>query len=137
MVNIFWEIVLSFAGVIAGFLVAEFVLEKIGLGIRTQKAKLSINELPEYLNRKFLVNCAILVGEKKKFSSLDDKEVEEMKRMVEEMKCKEMAIFKDDNCKLVVKEGIVLVCVSGKLISMKEVDEISETVHRALRGVGE
>ncbi|MDI9611211.1 MAG: hypothetical protein QFX36_07775 [Archaeoglobales archaeon] len=135
--KIFWEIVLSFIGVIAGFFVAEFVLEKIGLGIRTQKAKIGINELPEYLNRKFLVNCAILVGDKKRFSTMEDKEIEEMKKMVEEMKCKEIAIFKEDNCRLAIKKEKVLVCVSGKLISMKEIGEISETVHRALRGVGE
>lgn len=135
MVKIFWEIILSVVGVIVGFFVAEFMLEKIGVGITSQKTKLSINELPEYLNRKFLVNCAILIGEKKKFSTLDEKEIEEMKKMVEETNSKEVAIFKEENCKLVIKKGRILVCVSGKLISMKEISEISEIVHLALRGV--
>ncbi|MCS7144269.1 MAG: hypothetical protein NZ879_04540 [Archaeoglobaceae archaeon] len=135
--KIFWEIVLSFAGVIAGFFVAEFVLEKIGLGIKSQKTKINVNELPEYLNRKFLVNCAILFGEKKRFSNLEDQEIAEMKRMIEEMNCREIAIFKDENCKLAIKKGKVLVCVRGKVISMKDLSEISEVIHRALRGVGE
>ncbi|MEM2727209.1 MAG: hypothetical protein QXV61_03020 [Archaeoglobaceae archaeon] len=137
MVSIFWEIILSFAGVIVGFFVAEFVLEKIGLGIQPQKTKVNVNELPEYLNQKFLVNCAILIGEKKKFSNLEDQEIAEMKKMVEEMNCNEIAILKEENCKLAIKKGKILVCVRGKVISMKDLSEISEVIHRSLGGVGE
>ncbi len=137
MVDIFWEIVLSFAGVVGGFLVAEFMLEKIGLGMESQKARVNFNELPEFLSSKFLVNCAILIGEKKRFSNLEDEEIDEMKRMLEAANCTEIAVFKEENCKLAIKKGRVLVCVRGKLVSMKELAEISEVIHRALRGVGE
>lgn len=135
MVDIFWEIVLSFVGVIAGFLVAELLLDKIGLGIEVQKAKVSVNELPEYLNKKYLVNCAIMIGEKRKFSNLNEKEIAEMKKMVEETNYDEIAILKEGNCMLAIKKGNVLVFVRGKVISMRDLGEISEVVHRALRGV--
>ncbi|MCX8172669.1 MAG: hypothetical protein N3D09_03535 [Archaeoglobaceae archaeon] len=137
MIKILWEIVMSFAGVVAGFFVAEFVLEKIGFGVKTQKARVNINELPEYLNRKFLVNCAILFGERKRFSDLNDEEIAEMKKMLEDVNCNEIAILKDENCKLAIKKGKVLVCVRGKLLSMKALAEISEVIHRSLRGVAE
>jgi hypothetical protein len=134
--GIFWEIMLSFVGVVAGFLVAEFVLDKIGVRIDTQKTKVSINELPDLLNRKFLVNCAIFIGEKKKFSNLEEHEIAEMKKLVEETNCNEIAIFKEGNCKLAVRDGKVLVCVRGRIISMKDLAEISGIIHRSLRGVG-
>lgn len=137
MVSIFWEIILSFAGVIAGFFVAELVLGKIGLGIGAQKTKIDINELPEYLNQRFLVNCAVLFGERKKFSNLEDQEIVEMKRMIEETNCNEIAILKEESCKLGLRKGKVFVFVRGKVISMKDLAEISEVIHRALRGVGE
>jgi len=136
VMNIFWEIVLSFVGVVAGFLVAEFVLDKIGVRVDTQKTKISISELPDYLSRKFLVNCAILIGEKKKFSNLEDQEIAEMKKLVEEMKCNEIAIFKEENCKLAIRDGKFLVCVRGKVVSMKDLAEISDIIRRSLRGVG-
>lgn len=137
MVKIYWEIILSFAGFVAGFLVAEFMLEKIGLGLKTQKTKINFDDLPEFLNSKFLVNCAILIGEKESFSSLDDQEIEEMKKMLNEANCNEIAILKEDICKLAIRKGRVFVCVRGKLFSMKELAEISEVIHRSLRGVAE
>lgn len=68
---------------------------------------------------------------------MDDQEIMEMKKMVEEMNCNEIAIFKEENCKLAIKKGKILIFVRGKIISMKELSEISEAIHRALRGVGE
>lgn len=135
--DIFWEIILSFAGVVVGFFIAELLLEKIGLGIQSpKKTKININELPEYLNRKFLVNCAVLIGGKKKFSNLEDQEIAEMRKIVEEMNCNEIAIFREENCKLAVKKNNIFVCVRGKVLSMKDLGEISEIIHRALGGVG-
>jgi len=134
--NIFWEIMLSFVGVVAGFLVAEYVLDRIGIRVVSQKTKVSINELPDFLNRKFLMKCAIIIGEKKKFSNLEEHEIAEMKKLVEETSCNEIAIFKEENCKLAIRDGKVLVCVLGKVISMKDLAEISEVIHRSLRGVG-
>ncbi|MEM2190494.1 MAG: hypothetical protein QW540_03560 [Archaeoglobaceae archaeon] len=135
--DIFWEIVLSFAGVVAGFFVAEFLLEKIGLGIQSpKKTRININELPEYLTRKFLVNCAILIGGKKKFSNLEDQEIVEMRKIVEEVNCNEIAIFREEGCKLAVRKNNIFVCVRGKVLSMKDLGEISEVIHRAIGGVG-
>lgn len=135
MVYIFWEIVLSVAGIGIGFFAGDFMLGRLGIKKGKQIQRLTLKEVPEYLKNKFLVNTAILVGEEKRILGLEEADVSEMKKIVEEMNCSEIVIFNENQCRFAIKKGNMFIYVRGKIASMKEVYEIWELIHRALREV--
>lgn len=136
MVRIFWELVISTFGIGIGFFIGERLLRKIGIGDDTQKVVLSVEEIPEYLKSKFLVNSALFYGEKKKILGVEETEALEMRKLIEKMNAEELVVFKDNDCRYGLKQGKVFLYVRGKIASFRDLSEIWEVLRRSLRGVG-
>ncbi|MEM1578047.1 MAG: hypothetical protein QXK70_05820 [Archaeoglobaceae archaeon] len=135
MVYIFWEIVLSVAGIGMGFFAGDFMLGRLGIKKGKQSQRLTLKEIPEYLKNKFLVNTAILAGGEKRIIGLEEVDVIEMKKIVEEMNCSEIVIFNENQCRFAIKKGNTFIYVRGRIASMRELYEIWEVIHRALTEV--
>ncbi|MEM2176140.1 MAG: hypothetical protein QXN34_02260 [Archaeoglobaceae archaeon] len=132
---IFWEIVLSVAGIGMGFFAGDFMLGRLGIKKGKQSQRLTLKEIPEYLKNKFLVNTAILAGGEKRIIGLEEVDVIEMKKIVEEMNCSEIVIFNENQCRFAIKKGNTFIYVRGRIASMRELYEIWEVIHRALTEV--
>lgn len=135
MVRILWELLISTFGVGLGFFIGENFLRKLGFENKKQKIILKISEIPEYLKNKFLVNSAIINGEKKRFLGLEEAEVLEMRNLLEQIGADEMVIFRENDCKYALKYGKTFLYVRGRITSLKDLSEIWEVVHRSFRGV--
>lgn len=135
MVRIFWELLISTFGVGFGFFIGENLLKKLGIGNKRQKIILKLNEIPEYLKNKFLVNSAVIEGDRKKILGIEESEATEMWKLLEQMNAEEIVIFHENDCRYALRDGKTFLYVRGKVASLRDLSEISEIVHRSLRGV--
>ncbi|MEM0202629.1 MAG: hypothetical protein QXO16_03375 [Archaeoglobaceae archaeon] len=136
MVRIFWEILISTFGVGLGFFIGENLLKKLGIGNKSQSVILKIEEIPEYLKNKFLVNSAVIDRERKKMIGIEEVEAMEMRKLLEQMNAEEVVIFQENDCRYALRHGKTFLYVRGRIASIKDLSEIWEVVHRSLRGVG-
>lgn len=118
-----------------GFFAGDFMLGRLGIKKGKQSQRLTLKEIPEYLKNKFLVNTAILAGGEKRIIGLEEVDVIEMKKIVEEMNCSEIVIFNENQCRFAIKKGNTFIYVRGRIASMRELYEIWEVIHRALTEV--
>ncbi|MEM0022560.1 MAG: hypothetical protein QXK44_03290 [Archaeoglobaceae archaeon] len=136
MVHIFWEILISTFGIGLGFFIGENLLKKLGIENKSQKVILKIEEIPEYLKNKFLVNSAVIDRERKKMIGIEEVEAMEMRKLLEQTNAEELVIFQENDCRYALKRGKTFLYVRGRIASIKDLSEIWEVVHRSLRGVG-
>jgi len=123
------------AGVIAGFVVAERILEKRGYRRREKGVSISLDELPEHLRKRFLASCAVLRPDGNVMVGVDSTEVEKLLETLSSAGSDEIVMISGSDYKYVTKKGDTVVYVRGKFISMRDFSELWITVRRALRGV--
>ncbi|OYT33900.1 hypothetical protein B6U96_14310, partial [Archaeoglobales archaeon ex4484_92] len=85
-----WQILVAIIGVIIGFFLADKVLEKRGFKERKRKFSISLEELPKYLERKYLAKSAILSDKNRILVGVDAEEVERSVNLLSEIQCKEL-----------------------------------------------
>jgi len=134
VVGIFWEIVISSSGVIAGFFIGEFLLKKLGFGNGMIKTEIKLSELQEFLKKRFLVNSALVHKGRRTLVGLEEVELDEAMKLFESLKSDEAILFNRDDCRFFLKRGETFIYLRGKIASFRDLAEIWEVVQRSLRG---
>ncbi len=132
--GIFWELIVSSSGVIAGFFIGETLFKKLGFEEKKEKLELKPLELQEFLKNRFLVNSALITGEKRSLFGVDDVEVDEMLNLLKNLKSDELIIFNEDDCRFALKKGENFIYIRGKIASFRDLAKIWEIVQRSFRG---
>jgi hypothetical protein len=132
--DIFWELIVSSSGVIVGFFIGETLFKKLGFEEKKEKLELKPGELQKFLKNRFLVNSALISGEKRSLFGVDDVEVDEMLNLLKNLKSDELIIFNRDDCRFALKKGENFIYIRGKIASFRDLAKIWEIVHRSFRG---
>ncbi len=136
MIVITWQILLAIAGVIAGFVVTERILERRGYRRRVKRVSIPLDELPGYLKRKFLANSAVIVGKRKIVVEVEDEELEFLLNVLSSSGGDEIVVISGSDFAYITKKDDVVVFAKGKFISMRDFAELWLTVRQSLRGAG-
>ena len=128
-----WQILVAIIGVIIGFFLADKVLEKRGFKERKRKFSISLEELPKYLERKYLAKSAILSDKNRILVGVDAEEVERSVNLLSEIQCKELLQVYDNDYVYVGKQNDYIIYVKGKFLSLKDFAEIWLIIRQTLR----
>ncbi len=128
-----WQILVAIIGVIIGFFLADKVLEKRGLKERKRKFSISLEELPKYLERKYLAKSAILSDKNRILVGVDAEEVERSVNLLSETQCRELLQVYDNDYVYVGKQNDYIIYVRGKFLSLKDFAEIWLIIRQTLR----
>ncbi len=79
MVSISWQIILAIAGVIAGFVITDRILDLKGYRGREVLRPMGLDELCDHLKSKYLVAVAAISGDRKIVEGVDEYEVDEIR----------------------------------------------------------
>ncbi len=134
--KITWYILIAIAGVVIGFVVAERVLSKKGIRNRTKRVRVSVENLPDYLENKFLIKCSVLKNKNRVIGNLSENEIEEVLEKLDAIGSEEVVVIEgSDYCYAVRKDDIAVV-VKGKFISMRDFSEVWSIIQASIFGEG-
>ncbi len=123
-------------GVVAGFVVTEKILEKRGYRRRAFKLNLKLEELPKYLEKRFLAKSAVVTPSNKVLVGVEENEVEKSLELLSSLSVNELVTVSGSDYTYITKFGDVVVFVKGKFASMRDLSEVWMVVHHVLRGGG-
>jgi hypothetical protein len=121
------------AGVASGFIVGEKILAKKGFRRARRRVKVSLFQLPEYLQKKYLVHCAVVTENGKKIvRGFDNGEIESLKVKLKSLGGNEILLIENSNYTYAIEKGETFILVRGRFISMRDFSEVWALIQSSL-----
>ncbi len=135
MVSITWQIILAIAGVIAGFVITDRILDLKGYRGREVLRPMGLDELCDHLKSKYLVAVAAISGDRKIVEGVDEYEVDEIRTMMRSMGSDEILIVSGSDYRYAVRQDGVFIFIKGKFVSLEDFSKVWKLVKSSLTGV--
>lgn len=135
MVSISWQIILAIAGVIAGFVITDRILDLKGYRGREVLRPMGLDELCDHLKSKYLVAVAAISGDRKIVEGVDEYEVDEIRTMMRSMGSDEILIVSGSDYRYAVRQDGVFIFIKGKFVSLEDFSKVWKLVKSSLTEV--
>jgi len=134
-INIIWQAVIAVIGVVTGFILTEKILERKGLRRRRLKIKVGFYDLPDYLESRYLLQSAIIHGDRVILKGVSIEEAEEALKILEKTGCSEIVLISGSDFRYATRRGSASVYLRGKFVSMRDFSEVWNIVQSSLQEV--
>lgn len=123
---------IAIVGVLAGFAVTEKIFERKGIRIRRRRIRVSLEELPDLLQTRHLIQSAVIYDDKKILRNVDEAEIERAVKTLEESGSDELVLISGSDFRYIARKNDVLIYLRGKFVSMRDFGEVWSIIQNSL-----